>query len=234
MVQQPRHSRWGRRAATAQRCCAGRRGVLRLSGLCGRCRCCATGTGQRVRPPVQQSATAHRHLISATTDQDWPAYLYSARHTSVTTGPATITRSNAGTLKAAWTFQEQPRYRRDEMGHGTGLWRPRHPRTRCGHERACGGHLGPMPQRVTCCVSAQRWDRSHPGHLAAERQRVRPACFGLPVSPRRGRVRAGRCLQPGSGSGPHSLHRLVQRTASPDAATADSSSVIVSGCAFHA
>jgi len=57
---------------------------------------------------VQQPATAHRHLTSATTNQDWPAYLYSARHPSATTGPATITQGNAGTLKAAWMFQEQP------------------------------------------------------------------------------------------------------------------------------
>jgi len=68
----------------------------------------AAGTGQGVRPLVQQPATVHPRLASAVTNQDWPAYLYSARHPSATTGPATITGGNAGTLKAAWMFQEQP------------------------------------------------------------------------------------------------------------------------------
>jgi outer membrane protein assembly factor BamB len=68
----------------------------------------AAGTGQGMRPPVQQPATGYRHRAAAATNQDWPAYLLSARHPSATTGPATITRGNAGTLRAAWMFQEQP------------------------------------------------------------------------------------------------------------------------------
>jgi len=68
----------------------------------------AAGTGQSVRPPVQQPVTVHRHLASTVTNQGWPAYLFSARHPSATTGPATITQRNAGTLRAAWMFQEQP------------------------------------------------------------------------------------------------------------------------------
>lgn len=79
---------------------------LVLAGGTGAAR--AAGNGQGLTPPVNQSATRHRHLASATTNQDWPAYLFSARHPSATTGPTTITRGNAGTLKAAWTFQEQP------------------------------------------------------------------------------------------------------------------------------
>ena len=57
---------------------------------------------------MQQPATAHQHLASAVTNQDWPAYLFSSHHPSATTGPATITQGNAGTLTAAWMFQEQP------------------------------------------------------------------------------------------------------------------------------
>jgi outer membrane protein assembly factor BamB len=57
---------------------------------------------------VPQSAAAHGRQVTVVTDQDWPAYLFSARHPSATTGPATITPGNAGSLQAAWTFQEQP------------------------------------------------------------------------------------------------------------------------------
>lgn len=51
---------------------------------------------------------AHRRLALAATNQDWPAYLFAARHPSTTTGPTAITLANAGNLTAAWTFQEQP------------------------------------------------------------------------------------------------------------------------------
>jgi polyvinyl alcohol dehydrogenase (cytochrome) len=40
--------------------------------------------------------------------QDWPAYLFAARHRSATSGPTTITPANAGRLKAVWTFHEKP------------------------------------------------------------------------------------------------------------------------------
>jgi outer membrane protein assembly factor BamB len=55
-----------------------------------------------------QSAAAHRRPAFVATSQDWPAYLFQARHPSTTTGPTTITQSKAGSLQAAWTFQEQP------------------------------------------------------------------------------------------------------------------------------
>jgi len=55
-----------------------------------------------------QSAAAHRPKAPAATNQNWPAYLFSPRHPSTTTGPTAITRANAGNLTAAWTFQEQP------------------------------------------------------------------------------------------------------------------------------
>lgn len=53
-------------------------------------------------------ATGHRHVASATTNQDWPAYLFSVHHQSATSGPAAITVGNAASLQAAWMFQEQP------------------------------------------------------------------------------------------------------------------------------
>src|SRR5215472_16407795 len=57
---------------------------------------------------LARHATAHRPLRWFATSLDWPAYLLGARHTSATTGPAAITPGNAGSLKAAWMFQEQP------------------------------------------------------------------------------------------------------------------------------
>jgi outer membrane protein assembly factor BamB len=57
---------------------------------------------------VPRSAAVHQRLAAVVTDQDWPAYLFSAHHPSATTGPATITLGNAGSLKAVWKFQEQP------------------------------------------------------------------------------------------------------------------------------
>ncbi|HEU5420689.1 MAG TPA: PQQ-binding-like beta-propeller repeat protein, partial [Streptosporangiaceae bacterium] len=53
-------------------------------------------------------AAAQQRLAPAAASQGWPAYLFGARHPSATTGPATITPGNAGSLQAAWTFQEQP------------------------------------------------------------------------------------------------------------------------------
>jgi outer membrane protein assembly factor BamB len=55
-----------------------------------------------------QSPSAHGRLGWAATSLDWPAYLHGVRHWSATTGPTTITLANAGSLKAAWMFQEQP------------------------------------------------------------------------------------------------------------------------------
>ena len=55
-----------------------------------------------------QPTAAHRRMALAATSQDWPAYLFAARHPSTTNGPAAITLTNAGSLTAAWTFQEQP------------------------------------------------------------------------------------------------------------------------------
>jgi outer membrane protein assembly factor BamB len=55
-----------------------------------------------------QPTAAHRRMALAATSQDWPAYLFAARHPSTTTGPTAITLTNAGSLTAAWTFQEQP------------------------------------------------------------------------------------------------------------------------------
>ena len=57
---------------------------------------------------VARSAASHRQLGWAATRLDWPTYLRGVRHWSATTGPATITPGNAGRLKAAWLFQEQP------------------------------------------------------------------------------------------------------------------------------
>jgi outer membrane protein assembly factor BamB len=63
----------------------------------------SAGAGGASRP-----TSAHRHLALAVTNQDWPAYLFAGRHPSTTTGPTAITPTNAGSLTAAWTFQEQP------------------------------------------------------------------------------------------------------------------------------
>lgn len=57
---------------------------------------------------VPRSAAAHRRLGWVATRLDWPTYLLGARHPSATTGPATITLANAGSLKVGWKFQEQP------------------------------------------------------------------------------------------------------------------------------
>jgi outer membrane protein assembly factor BamB len=44
----------------------------------------------------------------AATSQDWPAYLFAARHRSATSGPTTITPDNAGRLRAVWAFRAKP------------------------------------------------------------------------------------------------------------------------------
>jgi len=58
------------------------------------------------------SAVSHPadvHIAPVTiTSQDWPAYLFSAGHPSATAGPTAVTVDNAGSLRAAWTFREQP------------------------------------------------------------------------------------------------------------------------------
>jgi outer membrane protein assembly factor BamB len=68
----------------------------------------AAGSAKAGASAGPQLAAGHRHLVAVTTDQDWPAYLFSVRHQSATTGPAAITLGNAGSLQAAWMFQEQP------------------------------------------------------------------------------------------------------------------------------
>jgi polyvinyl alcohol dehydrogenase (cytochrome) len=65
----------------------------------------STRAGASVGP---QPAAAHGRQAPVVTDQDWPAYLFSARHPSTMAGPATIKPGNAGSLQAAWTFHEQP------------------------------------------------------------------------------------------------------------------------------
>jgi outer membrane protein assembly factor BamB len=57
---------------------------------------------------VLRPAAVHQRLAPVVTNQDWPAYLFSSHHPSATTGPAAITLGNAGSLTAAWKFQEQP------------------------------------------------------------------------------------------------------------------------------
>lgn len=52
------------------------------------------------------------------TNLDWPAYLYSVKHRSVTAGPTTITPANAGALAPAWVFTEQPPTRTDQPAGG--------------------------------------------------------------------------------------------------------------------
>jgi hypothetical protein len=60
---------------------------------------------------VPRPAAVRQRLAPVVTTQDWPAYLFSSHHPSATTGPATITLGNAGSLQAAWKFQEQPPHR---------------------------------------------------------------------------------------------------------------------------
>jgi outer membrane protein assembly factor BamB len=66
----------------------------------------SAGPARAGASPGSRSAVAHRHLASIVTNQDWPAYLFSAHHPSTTTGPTAITLGNAGNLKARWKFKE--------------------------------------------------------------------------------------------------------------------------------
>jgi len=59
-------------------------------------------------PPSAQAGAAHARQRWVATGLDWPAYLHGVRHWSAATAPATITPGNAGSLKVAWMFQEQP------------------------------------------------------------------------------------------------------------------------------
>jgi outer membrane protein assembly factor BamB len=65
----------------------------------------SAGAAARLAP---RSVTVHGLEATDVTNQDWPAYLLGARHTSAANGPATITPANAGSLTPAWVFQEQP------------------------------------------------------------------------------------------------------------------------------
>jgi len=68
----------------------------------------SAGSARAGASAVPRPAAVHQHLAPVATNQDWPAYLFSSHHPSATTGPATITLGNAGSLKPAWMFQEQP------------------------------------------------------------------------------------------------------------------------------
>jgi outer membrane protein assembly factor BamB len=81
----------------------------------------AAGTGAGTAPqPGSGSAAQQRagaaakpgvarpRLSRVVSRQDWPAYLFTARHRSAATGPAAIKPANAGHLTAAWTFHERP------------------------------------------------------------------------------------------------------------------------------
>lgn len=60
------------------------------------------------RAVISRPASAQRTRAARQPSQDWPAYLFSATHPSSTSGPATITLSNAGDLTPGWQFQQQP------------------------------------------------------------------------------------------------------------------------------
>jgi outer membrane protein assembly factor BamB len=68
----------------------------------------SAGSARAGASVAPQSAATHGRQAQVVTDQDWPAYLFSARHPSATAGPATIKLGNAGSLQAAWAFHEQP------------------------------------------------------------------------------------------------------------------------------
>jgi len=68
----------------------------------------AAGPGRAGASAALRPAAAHPDVNLAASRQDWPAYLFAARHRSATSGPATITPANAGRLKAVWTFHEKP------------------------------------------------------------------------------------------------------------------------------
>jgi outer membrane protein assembly factor BamB len=68
----------------------------------------ASGPGRPGASAAPRAAAAVPDVNRAASRQDWPAYLFAARHRSATTGPTTITPANAGRLKAIWTFHERP------------------------------------------------------------------------------------------------------------------------------
>jgi outer membrane protein assembly factor BamB len=66
------------------------------------------GPGPAGASAARRPAAAHPDVNRVVSRQDWPAYLFAARHRSATSGPATITPANAGRLRAVWTFHEKP------------------------------------------------------------------------------------------------------------------------------
>lgn len=68
----------------------------------------AAGPGRPGATAAPRPAAARPDVNRAAGRQDWPAYLFAARHRSATSGPATITPANAGRLKAVWAFHEKP------------------------------------------------------------------------------------------------------------------------------
>ena len=74
------------------------------------------GSARAGTSAAPQSVAAQHRLASVVTNQDWPAYLFAARHQSATTGPATITPGNARSLRAAWVFHEKPSAKRQPRG----------------------------------------------------------------------------------------------------------------------
>jgi len=68
----------------------------------------AAGPAQAGAGAAPRPAAARPDLNRAATRQDWPAYLFAARHRSATSGPNTITPANAGSLRAVWAFQGKP------------------------------------------------------------------------------------------------------------------------------
>lgn len=86
------------------------RGLRRAGGaaLCGAAALATVAAGLPLVGPAAAVSQSRPRLAFVVTNQDWPAYLFSARHPSATAGPTAITPGNAGTLNAAWRFQEQP------------------------------------------------------------------------------------------------------------------------------
>ena len=63
---------------------------------------------ERAGASAPRPAAARPAVNRVATSQDWPAYLFAARHRSATSGPTTITPDNAGRLRAVWAFQAKP------------------------------------------------------------------------------------------------------------------------------
>ena len=86
-----------------------KRSVARPAGNAVACRLVMLAAVAALMPPAgAPGADAAAHQGRGQAGTSWPAYLLGVRHSSTTTEPATITLSNAGSLKAAWMFQEQP------------------------------------------------------------------------------------------------------------------------------